>query len=69
MASSHCIDMFIICVSGSFFFVHISGQGTVNELQSVHVWYECILNISKAIYSIFETHFRILKDVEKPWQR
>ena len=62
--------MFLICVSSSCFILFVScASGTVNLLWSVHIWHECISNISKSICNHFEMHFKMLRYAEKPWQR
>ena len=65
--SSTCIHMFIICVSSTCFIYFIFV--CLWHCECVHIWHEFILNISKCIQSNFETHFRMLRHVEKPWQR
>ena len=66
----HLLLVFIYLSSVSvvlvLFILYLCVSGTVNVLESVHIWHECIFNILKTIYSNFEKHFRMLRYVEKP---
>ena len=65
VSQKYCFQQFL------FYLVHICVPlvPLMCYCESVPIWQGCIVNISKTIYNNFETHFGMLRYVEKPWQR